>query len=645
MQYGSTVSNFQDIKWICTDCFDTLIHRICSSEEVLNFFFEQAAPRLGVSSVKFKAVWDVGRKAVKADSKIRQIEEPSFHDLANELYIRVNALLNGEALFSAEEFEKIVYDTMLEVEADVIIINDSLVSWLLEQKSKGRKVVCISDFYMSGKWLERLFEKKGLENLFDEIFISSDFGQRKSTGNLYEYVAGSLGSSFQQMYMLGDNQKSDYEIPKKMGIHAELYREEYIKLKLLECQRKLQNIYERNTKAHYPFCNYSFSLYLFCERLHRSLKESSLSDVWFFSREGMVLKRLFEEYLKLQCDENIQCHYLYVSRQATFLPSLHELDEEDFYLLQSVARDFSIYEFLISLGINNERLKNLSAKYDFKKAEKNFLISSVFENLKKEPEFVRVYEEERVKARRLAVSYYHAQGLFLDENQPYAIVDIGWKGSIQDCLSRIVENRYRIKGFYYGLTGNVKVENHNTKTGLVFEDFPVKSPEFEVFSINYRMLERLLCANHGGCVGYEANEPVLKEFEEAENELFSYVALFQENLIQDIEDIDRVFKETCSFGESEQIKEKLITRMHRLFCVDITKDRITQMNYMNARMDFNFASFGTNRSSNGIKSMTRQLLTGRNKTAIIQKIEFQLYRMKLGGIAECVRLIARSRVK
>ena len=66
-------------------------------------------------------------------------------------------------------------------------------------KKDGKKVVLISDFYFGKELLTPILNNLNLGQFIDEIFVSSDTGKRKSTGNLYKYVLEKECISSQQM--------------------------------------------------------------------------------------------------------------------------------------------------------------------------------------------------------------------------------------------------------------------------------------------------------------------------------------------------------------------------------------------------------------------------------------------------------------
>ncbi len=83
-----------------------------------------------------------------------------------------------------------------------------------------------------------------------------------------------------------------------------------------------------------------------------------------------------------------------------------------------------------------------------------------------------------------------------------AIVDVGWKGSIQDNVYHILEGQVALQGFFLGSLIATEKEANNKKKGLIFDDNPKQSPFFNVFNNNRSLFEMMLGASHGSADGY-----------------------------------------------------------------------------------------------------------------------------------------------
>ena len=252
------------------------------------------------------------------------------------------------------------------------------------------------------------------------------------------------------------------------------------------------------------------SLFYWVERLHRTLVEQGVEQVFFLSREGQPLMRMFEAY-RQKAGGRIALRYLEVSRRSTLLPSLAPLAEEGFETLFRQYRRMSLLEFLSSLGLEahaGEISQALGLSEDAESLrEDDFPTSRTFTALKVLPRFVDLYESERLVRRRAFVAYLSE----LSGGTPPArlvVVDVGWKGTIQDNLFALLcrdgDTPVRaITGYYVGLVAEGAAGPGNDKHGLLFSSVGERSPGFSVFNENRALFEVVLAADHGSIVSYE----------------------------------------------------------------------------------------------------------------------------------------------
>lgn len=276
-----------------------------------------------------------------------------------------------------------------------------------------------------------------------------------------------------------------------------------------------------------PFEDLSLTLYLFTRRLYDTALKDGVKNLFFFAREGLLLKQMFDVMQASEATASIRTHYLKVSRRSTFLLSLRSLDQERFEVLFRQYRRISIAEFLKSLALE-EYLPTLAADLDvlpslFAERSADLPHDPLFVRLLKLPSFARAYEAERL-ARSSAFESYVAN--FCDGTVPdqLSVVDVGWKGSIQDnvfgWLHNLRSDAARVKGYYVGLVASGNAGPANEKAGLLFSSTDEhRTAGYHVFNENRSLFEVLLHANHGSAQRYirtNAGEVIVvdDEFEE-----------------------------------------------------------------------------------------------------------------------------------
>ena len=86
--------------------------------------------------------------------------------------------------------------------------------------------------------------------------------------------------------------------------------------------------------------------------------------------------------------------------------------------------------------------------------------------MKKSVVFVEIYKKTISKKNELLRQYLKQKGFF--DVASVAIVDVGWRGSIQDNIARCVGGEVEIRGYYCGLNNKARISKGNQKEGLIF---------------------------------------------------------------------------------------------------------------------------------------------------------------------------------
>ncbi|WYD79328.1 MAG: HAD-IA family hydrolase [Candidatus Electrothrix gigas] len=389
-----------------------------------------------------------------------------------------------------------------------------VLAWLREQ---GLHTVLISDFYLPSPWFQVMLESMGIRKYFDHIYVSADHGVAKSSGRLYSKVCAELGCSPEQMLMIGDNLTSDVKQSDNLGVRSlyllnpqqKIFYENWQPDMLHESTRVRQRFSEAgsthssNHSTQSVFQEMSTTLWYFTYKLFETLQEQQVQDVVFFSKEGEFLKKLFD---RMQEDlfgcRIIRTHYLLVSRKATFVASLRPLVEEDFSRLFASYRDISPKDFLLSLNFEDSLVQSLCAKtgIDYGTRVPNFGDSTEFRSLLAADSFQQLYEERRQQQRSNFLLYLDSLGIAYKQ-AGLTVVDVGWKGSIQENIYNILEGQVAMQGFYAGFLLAAEPEENNKKQGILF-DTTRSLPYFNVYNNNRSLFEMMLGASHGSADGY-----------------------------------------------------------------------------------------------------------------------------------------------
>ena len=181
-------------------------------------------------------------------------------------------------------------------------------------------------------------------------------------------------------------------------------------------------------------------------------KQKNIKRLYFLARDGYILKEIAERICKAN-KINIDCRYLYCSRIAWRLPQYH-LDKEK--CIEKI--------FINSIGVN---LDKICDRVNLLQSERDEIYTLLKIEQKDRKKYLQRYEIQEYKSRFMkckefmnyviknskmayetTIGYLEQEGL--TEAINYAIVDSGWTGSMQTCLSNLLGGKI-IKGFYFGI--------------------------------------------------------------------------------------------------------------------------------------------------------------------------------------------------
>ena len=250
-------------------------------------------------------------------------------------------------------------------------------------------------------------------------------------------------------------------------------------------------------------------LFGFCKWLHKTVQEQKFDHLFFLSRDGYLLLNAYKE---LYPSDETAITYLYVSRKAAREAQLclnADLSEVSRLFPQNAyvkCREFCMY-LNIEDDVSIQILKECGLAEDTPFLPNELLRDSRLRNFYKKvkPRVVRKSKEAYAKM----LQYLHQN----DFCGKVGIVDIGWRGTIQDCLHTILQNdavsQCEITGCYLGLSG----ETAGQKNKLSFIAPEEEPQEFDAGFVEYPFL-----APEGSLLGYSDEsdhtiKPILADYE------------------------------------------------------------------------------------------------------------------------------------
>ena len=524
-------------KIVAFDFFDTVVHRNCHPEQTLYQWAKEMALELNFD-VSPAILYKV-RKSVENDKELGT-EEMCYLDLLSGIYDKIKDKIK---IISKEEFIHRAKILELKIELQHIYLDSEIKEVLKRLKSDSKQIILVSDFYTDKELIETVLKKFEIFDYFSSSYISSEKACRKSTGNLYKLILKELGLNPIDITMIGDNYKSDYEVPRSLGLNA-IYRQ-YIDKNITVTEKELVRLYNQilfsNSKKA-PFNIFLADIVFFISKLHKKMIQDDVQIALFCSREGQLLKRLFDIYQDTFLGENqkICTEYFYVSRRSTLYSSFTSLENEEFEMIFRQYKKITLQNFLLNLNFANNEITLICQDLKEKPTYVLTVDDHLLEKLKKHPQFITKFNKEK-KDSQLLRDYI--ERLTKNQNEVY-LVDVGWKGTIQDSIKKALPDK-RIVGYYLGLMLNVySVENKTDKTGLLFSDYPNKSEFYDIVSRNFEFYEDIFVADHGPVLKYKKDSEIIPILEDDKKHVSIYQAVkdYQEELVFGFSEILEAYK-------------------------------------------------------------------------------------------------------
>lgn len=183
--------------------------------------------------------------------------------------------------------------------------------------------------------------------------------------------------------------------------------------------------------------------------------QSGKKRLYFLSRDGYPMYLTACKLAKLKGIE-MECRYLHVSRYSMRVPSYH-LDLENCLELICVGGiDVTLEKILRRAALSTEEAAAVIYFIGWQDKYHEILnyrqVLELKQILKSEKSLLHYIEKRSREAYENAMGYLAQEGLL--SKVPYALVDSGWVGTLQQSVESLVHSRaknIRVEGYYFGL--------------------------------------------------------------------------------------------------------------------------------------------------------------------------------------------------
>lgn len=504
---------------ISLDIFDTLLLRALAKPiDLFLFVWEQAIKEdiylTDISPMEFM--------------KLRVEMERRARNKALKREVNLDEIYNEIPNYIVKNIEQL---KKLEIEAEkkYCYQNFDIYDLAKRAKNEGKKVILLSDMYLSTSEITSILENNGIEvSLFDTIIVSNERQCSKQNGELYqELLLQYPNISKDKILHIGDNKNGDYIQAIKIGIHAihydaipdELYsiydyekmrhnipQKELISLRKIAaqsdqyCNEADNTAYELGASIIGPF------LTLYISWVCNRLQKLGIERIYPFMREGYLLGELLVREAEHR-GQQLLVKPIFVSRKVTYIPSIEKIDREEIENMIGV-RNLTVRESILLMGIDIAEFAEISTYMNVKLKESHQIYYSDGKNLKEhiierflEPA-QKVKIVEYVKEQRALLNNYLKQEI---ENFKHsATIDIGFFGRIQLWIEKSLNLDgipHEMKHFLaIGITGDKLYD------GMNFEGcYATMAENTDLITTIFRtpeVLEKLISVSDGSTIDY-----------------------------------------------------------------------------------------------------------------------------------------------
>lgn len=428
----SLVSKLAAYEYISFDVFDTLIFRPFSEPTDLFYLLGEKLGFMDFKRIRMESEARSRHICFQKKGHYEVTLDDAWDVLSKETGIDKKYGMNLEIelekkLCYANPFMKEVFDKLLVM---------------------GKHIIIISDMYLPKRVLKDILAKNGYTG-YGKLYVSCEYGENKASGTLYARAKKEYGlgrKNLKDIWIhVGDNAHSDVFRAKQAGMSAYHYpnvNKNTCMFRPYDMSPVIGGAYRgivNNTiysglKSYSPEYEYGYiygGLFVlgYCNFIHDYCRKNSVDKVLFLSRDGDILKQVYDN---LYPEEKTE--YIYWSRRAA----------------TKLMADYNRYDYFRRFGYHK-----VNSGITIEKALKGMELDKLCEKLPKslKPKdkltqrnavaFKKFIERNWKQVQKLYKLENEGAYCYFDEKlkdcKKVCAVDIGWAGSGAISISHLVE--------------------------------------------------------------------------------------------------------------------------------------------------------------------------------------------------------------
>ena len=554
-------------KVITFDIWDTILKRTCHPEEIkvhtLRYYYYKEYFKIKEEYRNELTLYRL-RDSIEVEEYEKARErgvdgECNFREVLATLIERTHLGTEKEK----ESLKKELPEYEIEREIEKTYINP-LITDIFKKYDKNKKY-CISDFYMPKEDLIKILNAHGLDKKFEKVYVSADIMKTKrDEGHLFEYFSEKENIKYENMIHVGDNQHSDIDMAKRYGIETikipnpkkynfDINNLGNIDLKLDNIKKdtstenlaKLtrENLKEYKKSLYNQGIEFSAIAYYYIYDIIIDAVLKGYDKIYYQTREGETFIK-FHEIIEKNNPFPFKvpkAKLIEVSRVATFAASLDEFNVQNLLRIWSQYRAQSMKALFKSLDIDIEKYDEYFKKYDIDKEMTiyepwfNFKVTTLLQD----KEFKKEIEKELKEKREKLLEYLKGKGIENKEGNKIYLVDIGWRGTIQDNLAFVLD-KVHIEGGYIALFDYYNPQRENVAKRALIRDSKVT---WEYVALTLTIYEMMFSSDTKSVAGYENGKAIRKGKKEEVDFVKNIILPIREGMIDGAKYIAKFMKE------------------------------------------------------------------------------------------------------
>ncbi len=466
------IPDFSDptLKAVSFDLFDTLIQRAVAQPRDV---FALMEPRVAILSGGAIQNFQVLRPQAERLTRLRRrASAPRREVTLGEIYqtlVDLRLLTSETAgLAMAEE---------MAVERRLLARREAGLKLLGAARAAGRRIVLVSDMYLPEDFVREVLAELNI-GPYAALYLSSTRRAMKYYGGLFRTVLEREGLAPHELLHVGDNEKSDVEVPAGLGIrtfhlpkalddfksHGPAWFPKgwpdatfpgaslFPSLALGLTAARFYGDPDRTVPAGSCFGGDPFHLGYaalgpaaagFALWLAGKARADGVRELFFLSRDGSLLKQAFD-LLVPRLPLEVKTHYLHNSRKAVLTATLNNAADlvdavMGYFQPVTLGRWLDDKFGLAAEAIPPNVRRRLALGRVVTMGDRDFLLPLVLDDL------APVLYARAAERRALWREYLSAAG-FLAAGRK-AVVDIGFSGAVQASLADLADDR-DLRGYY-----------------------------------------------------------------------------------------------------------------------------------------------------------------------------------------------------